>query len=86
MAGQQVKPEGSNVTLFYDTNKFVSPGHYIRTSTGRTYVVRSMKRVKDGPNGRRLSLSCIVVSPNEPETHPSPVIHNLWWYRRAAAE
>jgi len=75
-------PIGSEVGLYYDSREYrVAEGDYIRTATGRTYLVISVRVAERGKHaGVRQHLRCIVVDFDHPQEGDR--VYPLQWYRR----
>lgn len=74
-------PIGAVVGLYIDTTARVLVDQYIRTQTGRTYQVVSVRTQQKGKHaGRRQHLRVLVV----PDTTPQPddTVITIRWYRR----
>ena len=70
-------PVGAVVRIFYDGRQ-VAPGDALRTPTGRTYVVASVRVQARGRHVGRQHLACLVAR----EAPPDAKILPLRWYAR----
>jgi hypothetical protein len=74
-------PIGAVVGLYIDTTARVLVDQYIRTQTGRTYQVLSVRTQQRGKQaGRRQHLRVLVVPESTPQ--PGDTIVPIRWYRR----
>lgn len=73
-------PIGANVSLYYDARRDVREGDFIRTTSGRTYLVTGARRQERGVHIGRWHLRCDVVPQDMPTAED--VVHPLTWYRR----
>lgn len=73
-------PIGADVGLYYDARTDVAPGDFIRTGSGRTYLIRAARRQERGRHVGRWHVRAVVVEESTPE--PGDVVHHLRWYRR----
>lgn len=71
-------PLGAVVRIFYDGRQ-VAAGDAIVTTTGRTYVVTSVRVQRRGRHMGRQHLACLVAA----EVPAGARQHQLHWYRRA---
>lgn len=72
---------GERCWLYYDGAAPVEPGDYIRTPTGRTYLVDSVRVQQKGYHvGRQHMLVTVMPSDHVPEDDAK--VHPLYWYRR----
>lgn len=76
-----VRKPGEPAKLYYDGIRTVEPGDYLRTRTGRTYLVTAVRVQKKGRHVGRQHLQTVVMDPAR-ELEPDAVVHPLWWYRR----
>lgn len=79
-----VAPPGALVRIFYDGPE-LAPGHFLRTPTGRTYRVVSVRVQRRGRHLGRQHLACLVTGPRSGPTvrdHAEGRIHPLFWYPR----
>lgn len=74
-----MKPPGSLVSLYYDSPRPVEVGDYIRTPTGRTYRVETLRVQQKGSRAGRKHMMCTVLAPDE---EVDGKIHPLVWYTR----
>lgn len=72
-------PPGALVRITYDSRDQVEPGDAIVTTTGRTYVVATVRRQLRGRHRGRWHLGCVVTDGGPP---PDVVVHPLRWYKR----
>ena len=68
---------GAVVRIFYDGRPVVA-GDAIVTTTGRTYVVASVRVQRRGKHVGRQHLACMVAA----AAPPGAKRHRLHWYRR----
>lgn len=73
-------PVGANVGLYFDGLASIEEGDYIRTKSGRSYLVESVRVQQRGIHVGRQHLRCIVVNPED--VAPDATVHRMWWYRR----
>jgi hypothetical protein len=76
-----VKQPGEQARITYDSTARVREGDYIRTTTGRTYLVTGVRIQERGVHAGRQHLDTVVMEPDhitEPDAHVFPV----YWYRR----
>lgn len=75
-------PIGSEVGLYFDSPTRVMVGDFIRTQSGRTYHLTSVRIQERGKHIGRQHLRAIVVEPGviDPATD---VVHPLYWYSRS---
>jgi hypothetical protein len=66
--------------LHYDSAVPVVEGDYIRTGTGRTYLVQAVRVQQRGKHAGRQHLTTVVMEPCH-DTGDATV-HLLHWYRR----
>lgn len=88
-----MKLPGESATLTYDTTAVVEEGDYVRTGTGRTYLVTSARvvRRRGGPAWsyepagvvqiHRWALETVVM-PDGHAVEDDATVHTLAWYRR----
>jgi hypothetical protein len=77
-------PIGSVVSLYIDTTRQVLVNEFIRTQTGRTYQIVSVRTQQRGKHaGRRQHLRALVVPATTP-TEDDTVIPILWYPRTKA--
>jgi hypothetical protein len=76
-------PAGAIVSIHYDAQEDVRPGHALVTTTGRTYVVMEVRRQQRRRHRGRWHLRCVVSDEPPP---PDTVVHPLFWYRRDRRE
>ena len=74
-------PSGAIVSIYYDSPVSVEFGHYIRTSTGRTYLVVEVRQQKKGIHRRRKHIKALVMEEGF-EIPKNSVVHPLYWYPR----
>jgi hypothetical protein len=71
-------PVGAVVGIFYDARREVLAGDAIVTTTGRTYLVVSVRRQTRGAHAGRWHIKALVqAAPPE-----GARVHPLRWYRR----
>lgn len=76
-----MRKPGEHARLYYDGFQTVEEGDYIRTPTGRTYLVTFARVQTAGKHAGRQHLVTIVMDPDHvPE--PDAKIHPLHWYTR----
>lgn len=76
-----MKQPGESAYLYYDSTARVREGDYIRTGTGRTYLVTSVRVQMRGKHEGRQHLQTVVMEPDhviEKDAH----IFRIAWYRR----
>lgn len=61
-------------------DRVVEQGDYIRTTTGRTYLVEAVHHVRSAVVGRLRLTTTVMPADHEPE--PDAVVHPLHWYSR----
>lgn len=72
---------GEHARLYYDGATPVEEGDYIRTTTGRLYLVTFARVQQAGKYAGRQHLITVVMDPDhEPEDNAT--VHPLHWYRR----
>lgn len=78
-----MKPAGARALLTYDPHpqQVVEVGDYIRTRTGRTYLIDKARKVTSARYPGRLLLTTTVM-PADHEVEPDAVVHSLHWYSR----
>lgn len=76
-----MKAPGEPAALTYDSARPVEPGDYIRTPTGRTYLVTSVRVQARGRHAGRQHLATVVMAPDH-VVEPDATVHPLHWYRR----
>jgi hypothetical protein len=77
-----MKQPGEPASLYIDTVARVAEGDYIRTPTGRTYLVQSVRVQERGAHaGRRQHLKTVVMEPGHP-FEDDDTIHDIIWYKR----
>ena len=76
MSGRQV---GAVVGLYVDLVQPVAVNDAIRTSTGRTYQVLTVRVQLKGRHRGRQHLTCVVTDAEPPA---GVVIHHIRWYKR----
>ena len=70
-------PLGAVVGIFYD-GPALSPGDYLRTTTGRTYYVATVRVQRRGAHPGPQHLRCLVDAPPPPTAR----VFSLRWYAR----
>lgn len=75
-----MKPVGSLVSLYYDSDRLVEEADVIRTPTGRSYRVVSVRVQERGKNAGRQIIKALVIDPAD--VAPDDVVHPLHWYSR----
>jgi hypothetical protein len=76
-----VKQPGESARLYYDGRQVAEEGDYIRTPSGRTYLVEHVRIQEKGKHAGRQHLQTVVMSPDhvpEPDARVLPI----YWYRR----
>lgn len=74
-------PAGAEVGLFYDGRDPVAEGDYLRTGTGRTYLIVGNRIQARGKHTGRQHLRAVVMADDHaPEL--DAVVHTIAWYRR----
>lgn len=74
-------PAGALVSLYYDGAAEVHEGEFIRTGTGRTYRVETVRVQQRGRHAGRQHLMAVVLGPDDPLPDDATV-WPLRWYRR----
>lgn len=74
-------PAGALVGIYYDGWETVEPGDYLRTPTGRTYLIESNRIQQRGKHAGRQHLKGTVMEP-EHQPEPDAKIHLIFWYKR----
>lgn len=76
-----MKRPGESAYLYYDGAAPCTEGDYIRTPTGRTYLIEHVRVQEKGKHAGRQHLRTVVMEPgHQPE--PDAVVHPIFWYRR----
>lgn len=78
-----MKAPGERAWLYYDpvVGQVIEPGDYIRTTTGRTYLVDTTRVQQQGIHAGRVHMATTVMAPgHQPEL--DAVVHPLAWYHR----
>lgn len=76
-----MKAAGQPAALYYDGAAPVAVGDYIRTRTGRTYLVTGVRVQERGKHAGRQHLATVVMAPDHvPEDDAT--VHPIWWYAR----
>lgn len=73
-------PPGTEVGLFMDMGTQLEAGDYLRSRSGRTYLVDNVRVQQRGVHIGRQHLRCIVVRPED--VAPDARIIDFWWYPR----
>ena len=75
---------GRVVSLYYDSPRDVAVGDFIRTPSGRTYRVETVRVQQRGIHTGRKHIGALVLDPANTEEQPSEddVVHPLHWYSR----
>lgn len=76
-----MKRPGEHARLYYDSDTPVAEGDYVRTSTGRLYLVTFARVQTAGKYAGRQHLVTIIMDPDH-EPEPDAVVHPLYWYPR----
>jgi len=76
-----VKRPGEHARLYYDGARPVEEGDYIRTPTGRTYLVTFARTQTKGKHAGRQHLVTIVMDPDH-QVEEDATVHPIHWYRR----
>ncbi len=72
---------GSVVKLYVDSRQRLEPGHVVMTSTGRRYLVETVRVATRGRNaGIRQHFTAVVMRDDEPT--PAVPVLEIRWYRR----
>lgn len=72
-------PAGAEVALYYDGH--ADEGDYLRTPSGRTYLLVGVRVQERGKNAGRLHLRAVVMAADHtPE--PDARVRLIHWYRR----
>lgn len=71
------------VGITYDSDEIPGAGDFLRSvSTGRTWLITSVKTTQSGPNaGIRHRLRCVQVAFETPDA--TDMVHPLHWYPRS---
>lgn len=77
-----MKQVGEQARLYYDGARPVDVGDFIRTPTGRTYLVDHVRIQERGKHAGRQHLVTTVM-PDDHEPELDAVVHPIHWYRRA---
>lgn len=76
-----MKAPGEPASLYWDGWDRAEPGDYIRTKTGRTYLIERVRIQERGKHKGRQHLSTIVMEPDH-QPEPDAKIHMIYWYAR----
>jgi hypothetical protein len=78
-----MKAPGERAWLYYDPvlGQVVESADYIRTSTGRTYLVDAVRVQAKGKHTGRVHLATTVM-PDDHQVEADAVVHTLAWYQR----
>lgn len=76
-----MKAPGESAAITYDGWQSVEQGDYLRTQTGRTYLVQDVRVQTRGKHTGRQHLSCVVMAPDH-QPEPDATVHPLYWYPR----
>jgi hypothetical protein len=76
-----VKRPGEPAKLYYDSDVVAEPGDYIRTPTGRQYLVEHVRVQTRGKHAGRQHLRTIVMEPGH-VCEQDARVHKIQWYRR----
>lgn len=80
-------PPGRVVALYYDSPVQVAVGDFIRTPSGRTYRIETVRVQERGRHVGRQHIGGLVLDPDDPDQQPTPgdVVHPIYWYARPRA-
>jgi hypothetical protein len=73
-----MKPLFTPTTLYYDSPRRVTPGHFLRSSGGSVYLI---ERVRSSPT-RRQRKYLDVLRYDPAQVPVDAVVHPLFWYKR----
>lgn len=76
-----MKAAGERALLYYDSTNRVLEGDYIRTQTGRTYLVDVVRIQQAGKHAGRQHLVCTVM-PDGHDPEPDARVLPIAWYPR----
>lgn len=76
-----MKKPGESASIYYDGWAQVAEGDYLRTPTGRTYLVTHVRVQERGIHKGRQHLQTVVMEPDH-QTETDAVVHPLHWYQR----
>lgn len=74
------KPAGSLVRIQYD-GPSLRDGDYLRTRSGRRYLVLAVRVQQHGKHKGRQHVSAVVVAPDHP-IEPDARVRTIQWYKR----
>ncbi len=76
-----MKAPGEAASLYWDGWHLASEGDYIRTKTGRTYLITHVRVQEKGKHAGRQHLKTIVMAPDH-VVEEDAVVHEIHWYKR----
>jgi hypothetical protein len=76
---------GERVWLTYDSPDVLEPGDYLRTGTGRTYLIDSVRVQRAGKHAGRQHLICTVMPDDHTPETDARVAEIRWYPRRKAS-
>lgn len=76
-----MKRPGEPARLYLDSRDRIEPGDYVRTRTGRTYLVTAARVQERGKHAGRQHLQTVVMEPGH-VAEPDATVHMCYWYRR----
>jgi hypothetical protein len=74
-------PPGSLIRLYYDARERVERGDFIRTPTGRTYLIEAVRVQQRGKNKGRQHIVAMVMEPDF-DLSDDDIVHPLHWHKR----
>lgn len=77
-----MKAEWEQAALFYDTPNEVVEGDYLRTGTGRLYLITEVRVQQAGKHAGRYHLKTTVM-PSDRVIEPDAAVHTVNWYPRS---
>lgn len=69
---------GDLVSLYYDSPRIVKVGEFLQTTTGRAYLIDSVRRQAKGAHVGRWHIKAIVCT----EIPQGSTVHPIYWYKR----
>lgn len=78
-----MKQPGESAHLYYDPDDQVDveEGDYLRTGTGRLYLITGVRVQESGKHAGRYHLDCVVMERHH-LTEPDAAVHTVVWYPR----
>lgn len=77
-----MKGPGEQCWLYWDSPDLADEGDYLRTQTGRTYLIDRVRVQQKGKHAGRQHLLCTVM-PADHVTEPGAVVRTIIWYDRS---